>query len=175
MNPAMSSWVALRQRVPFRAGQHVLVLGATGNAGQLAVQVARHLGANQVIAAGRNAGRLAGLPALGATSTVLLDGDAAASDRLGQAAAGADVVIDYLWGEPTTAAMAAVVGGRADRGQPLTWIEIGRWPDPARRSPPPRSAPPASRSWAAGKAQSAPGRPSPNCPPSPGRSPREAS
>ena len=43
MNPAMSSWVALRQRVPFQAGQNVLVLGATGNAGQLAVQIAKLL------------------------------------------------------------------------------------------------------------------------------------
>ena len=126
MNPAMSCWVALRQRVRFQAGQNVLVLGATGNAGQMAVQVAKRLGAHQVVAAGRNAGRLAGLPALGATGTVLLDGDAdGAARRLGQAAADADVVIDYLWGEPTAAAMAAVVAGRTDRGQPLTWIEIG--------------------------------------------------
>ena len=146
MNPAMSSWVALRQRVPFQAGQNVLVLGATGNAGQMAVQVARRLGANQVIAAGRNAGRLAGLPALGATGTVLLDtgpldtgpldGDAAGvAQRLGQAAARADVVIDYLWGEPTAAAMAAVVTGRADRGQPLTWIEIGSVAGPSAAIP----------------------------------------
>jgi NADPH:quinone reductase-like Zn-dependent oxidoreductase len=126
MNPAMSSWVALRQRVPLRAGQNVLVLGATGNAGQMAVQIARRLGASQVIAAGRHAGRLAGLPVLGATGTVLLDGDAdSVARRLGQATADVDVVIDYLWGEPTTAAMVAVVTGRADRGQPLTWIEIG--------------------------------------------------
>jgi NADPH:quinone reductase-like Zn-dependent oxidoreductase len=126
MNPAMSSWVALRQRVPFQAGQNVLVLGATGNAGQLTVQVARRLGANQIIAAGRNAGRLAGLPALGATGSVLLDGDAdGVARRLGQAAADADVVIDYLWGEPAAAAIAAVVSGRADRGQPLTWIQVG--------------------------------------------------
>ncbi len=34
-------------------------------------------------------------------------------------------MIDYLWGEPTSAAMIAVVTDRADRGQPLTWIEIG--------------------------------------------------
>ena len=34
-------------------------------------------------------------------------------------------MIDYLWGQPTTAAMIAVVNDRADRGQPLTWIEIG--------------------------------------------------
>ena len=126
MNPAMSSWVALRQRVAFQAGQNVLVLGATGNAGQMAVQIAKHLGANQVIAAARNAGRLAGLPALGATSTVLLDGDAdTVGRRLGQAGAEVDVVIDYLWGEPAAAAMAAVVSGRANPGQALTWIQIG--------------------------------------------------
>ncbi len=57
MNPAMSSWVALRQRVQFQAGQNVLVLGATGNAGQMAVEVAKLLGAGQIIAAGRSASR----------------------------------------------------------------------------------------------------------------------
>jgi NADPH:quinone reductase-like Zn-dependent oxidoreductase len=126
MNPAMSSWVALRQRVRFQAGQNVLVLGAAGNAGQLAIQIAKLLGADQIIAAGRGAGRLAGLPALGATGTVLLEGDAdTVADRLGRAATDVDVVIDYLWGQPTAAAMVAVVTGRADRGKPLTWIEIG--------------------------------------------------
>jgi NADPH:quinone reductase-like Zn-dependent oxidoreductase len=136
MNPAMSSWVALRQRVQFPAGQNVLVLGATGNAGRLAVQIAKLLGANQVIAAGRDAGRLAGLPAAGATAIVPLAGDAGAvARRLGQAAADVDVVIDYLWGEPTAAAMAAVVTGRADRGRPLTWIEIGSVAGPAAAIP----------------------------------------
>ena len=126
MNPAMSSWVALRQRVQFQAGQNVLVLGATGNAGQMAIQIAKLFGANQIIAAGRGADRLAGLPALGVTDTVLLEGDAdTVAERLGQAATDVDVVIDYLWGEPTTAAMVAVVTDRADRGKLLTWIEIG--------------------------------------------------
>ncbi len=126
MNPAMSSWVALRQRVPFRPGQDVLVLGATGSAGQLAIQIAKRLGANNVIAAGRDAGRLAALPALGATATVCLDGDAGEmADRLGKAAADVDVVIDYLWGDPTAAAMIAVATHRADPGQPLSWIQIG--------------------------------------------------
>jgi len=124
MNPAMSSWVALRQRVPFQAGLNVLVLGATGNAGQLAVQIASLLGAGQVIAAGRHPGRLAALPAVGATDTVQLDPDTG-SERLGQAAAEVDVVIDYLWGQPAASAMAAVITGRADRGQQLTWIQIG--------------------------------------------------
>jgi NADPH:quinone reductase-like Zn-dependent oxidoreductase len=126
MNPAMSSWVALRQRVAFRAGQNVLVLGATGNAGQLAVQVAGLLGAGQIIAAGRDPGRLDALRALGATSTVLLDADLGIlAGRLGPAASETDVVIDYLWGEPAAAVMAAVVTGRADRARPLTWIQIG--------------------------------------------------
>ena len=126
MNPAMSSWVALRRRVKFRAGCNVLILAATGNAGQMAVQVAKLFGANTIIGAGRGAGRLTGLPALGATGTVLLEGDPAdIARRLGRAAADVDVVIDYLWGQPTAAAMLAVVTGRADRAKPLTWIEIG--------------------------------------------------
>jgi NADPH:quinone reductase-like Zn-dependent oxidoreductase len=124
MNPAMSSWVALRRRISFAAGQSVLVLGATGNAGRMAVQVARFLGAERVIAAGRDERRLAALPALGATGTVRLDGDAAAR-RIGEAAADVDVVLDYLWGAPAAAAMAALVTQRLDRGRPLAWIEIG--------------------------------------------------
>jgi NADPH:quinone reductase-like Zn-dependent oxidoreductase len=124
MNPAMSSWVALRQRVSFQAGQDVLVLGATGNAGQMAVQVAKRLGAGQIIAAGRNTGRLAALPALGATATVPL-GATDTADRLAKAAADVDVVLDYLWGQPAADAMIAIITNRADRSRPLAWIEIG--------------------------------------------------
>ena len=122
MNPAMSSWVALRRRTTFEAGSSVLVIGATGSAGQLAVQVARSFGASRIIAAGRAAERLASLPALGATDTVVFDGDA---HRLGEVAADVDVVIDYLWGPPAAAAMTALVTARADRGKPLTWVQIG--------------------------------------------------
>ncbi len=70
MNPAMSSWVALRRRVPIQAGQSVLVLGATGNAGTMAVQVAKRLGAGRVVGAGRDQDRLAALVALGADAVV---------------------------------------------------------------------------------------------------------
>jgi NADPH:quinone reductase-like Zn-dependent oxidoreductase len=126
MNPAMSSWVALRRRINFRAGERVLVLAATGNAGQMAVQIAKHLGASHVIGAGRRPERLAALADLGADATVSLDGDpASVADRLGEVAADVDVVIDYLWGEPTANAMLAVVMNRTDREKQLTWIEIG--------------------------------------------------
>jgi NADPH:quinone reductase-like Zn-dependent oxidoreductase len=116
-NPAMSSWVALRRRIPFAAGQSVLVLGATGNAGRLAVAVARRLGAGRIVAAGRGPERMADLDA---DEVVALDGDA-----LARAGADVDVVLDYLWGEPTAAALRAIVPARADDAQPLTWVQIG--------------------------------------------------
>jgi NADPH:quinone reductase-like Zn-dependent oxidoreductase len=126
MNPAMSSWLALRRRISFQPGQQVMVLGATGSAGQLAVQVARFLGASQVIAAGRDQQRLDQLPALGADVTVSLAGDPGrAAGRLGEAAAEADVVIDYLWGQPAASAITAIITRRPDRGRALTWIQIG--------------------------------------------------
>ncbi|AVP58271.1 quinone oxidoreductase family protein [Pulveribacter suum] len=121
MNPAMASWLALRCRVPFRRGHKVLILGATGSAGRMAVQIARHLGASQVIAAGRNSQQLAQLPALGASDTVALD-DAA---RLGALARKVDVVLDFVWGAPAMAALHTLVERRADRSQLLTWIHIG--------------------------------------------------
>jgi NADPH:quinone reductase-like Zn-dependent oxidoreductase len=117
MNPAMSSWVALRRRIDFRPGSRVLVLGATGAAGRIAVQVAKRFGAAQVVGAGRDAGRLAGLAALGADRTLALDELAQAAD--------VDVVLDYLWGDVAARGMVDVLTHRADRRAPLTWVEIG--------------------------------------------------
>ncbi len=126
MNPAMSSWVALRRRLEFRTGQRVLVLGATGNAGRLAVQVARHLGATAVVAVGRDRRRLASLGAVGATATVALDADPdTVAEQLAEGARDVDVVLDYLWGEPAVRAMVALVSAREPREKPLTWVQIG--------------------------------------------------
>jgi len=120
MNPAMASWLALRCRVPFQRGQKVLVLGATGSSGSMAVQIARHLGASQVIAAGRDEQKLAKLPTLGATEIVTL-GDA----RLGALACEVDVVLDFVWGECAVRVMETVLKQRADRSLPLAWIHLG--------------------------------------------------
>lgn len=116
-NPVMSSWVALRRRVDFRRGQRVLVLGATGNAGRLAIQVAKRFGAREVVAAGRSPERLAELGRLGADRTIGFDQAARAAD--------VDVVLDYVWGEPSARAMVDLLTARGDRGAALTWIEIG--------------------------------------------------
>jgi NADPH:quinone reductase-like Zn-dependent oxidoreductase len=126
MNPAMAAWIALRRRVAFEPGQSVLVLGATGNAGRLAVQVARHLGARRVIAAGRDPRRLAALGGIGADVTVSLAGDPETVEQaLGAVVADVDVVLDFLWGAETERNMATVLGHRDDQSQPLTWVEIG--------------------------------------------------
>jgi NADPH:quinone reductase-like Zn-dependent oxidoreductase len=126
MNPAMSAWVALRRRVPLQPGQSVLVLGATGNAGAMAVQVAKRLGAATVVGAGRDPERLAALTSLGADALVALtDDDEATAQALGAAAAEVDIVIDYLWGRPTEQAIMALLTARSDCSRAMDWIQIG--------------------------------------------------
>ena len=123
MNPAMSSWLALLLRAPIRSGQTVFVLGVTGNAGQMAVQVARLLGAGRVVGAGRDLGRLA---SSGADEVISLAGEpGAVSAHIATAASESDIVLDYLWGEPAAQAMIAMVTERRDRSQPIDWVQIG--------------------------------------------------
>ena len=91
-------------------GAHVLVTGATGAVGLIAVQLAKLMGAARVVAAGRNAERLERARALGADAVVELGAGAAAlRDRFAEAAAGRlDVALDPLWGEPARAAIDAL-------------------------------------------------------------------
>ena len=72
-NSGLSSWVSLTHRGEFRAGQTVLINGATGSAGQLAVRIAKHLGATKVIATGRNLEKLEALKGEGADVTIPLE------------------------------------------------------------------------------------------------------
>jgi NADPH:quinone reductase-like Zn-dependent oxidoreductase len=126
MNPAMSSWVALRRRVKLEPGQDVLVLGATGNAGQMAIQIAKRLGARRVIGAGRDLERLREARALGADEVVSLSGDAKASAAaVAEAACEVDLVLDYLWGKPAQETIPALLTQRSDRSRALDWIQIG--------------------------------------------------
>ena len=134
MNPAMSSWVALRRRVPLHDGQSVLVLGATGNAGAMAVQVARRLGAGRVVGAGRDATRLAALTDADETVRLIADADETAA-ALAAAAAEVDVVLDYLWGVPAQQAMTALLTARSDRSRPLDWVQIGAVAGPTMELP----------------------------------------
>jgi NADPH:quinone reductase-like Zn-dependent oxidoreductase len=128
-NPAMSSWVALNQRAKFVARESVLILGATGVAGRLAVQVARRLGARRVIAAGRNSQALETLKELGADAVISLDqahGPLVAAFRGEFAEAGVDVVLDYLWGYPAECVLSAVSQKGLRMAAPrVRFIQIG--------------------------------------------------
>ena len=126
MNPAMSSWLALRKRAHLEPGQSVLILGATGSAGRLAVQVARHLGAGRIVAAGRDQQTLDSVADLGADTLVSLTGEVEeAATRVGEAAADVDVVVDYLYGRIAEAVIPAVLTRRADRSTRLDWVQVG--------------------------------------------------
>jgi NADPH:quinone reductase-like Zn-dependent oxidoreductase len=125
-NPGMSSWAALAERARLAKGETVLVNGATGAAGRLAVQVARHLGAGKVIATGRNAEALRSVAALGADVTIpFVDDDEALESRFREEfACGVDVVIDYLWGR--SAERLLIAGARAGRDAvPIRFVQVG--------------------------------------------------
>lgn len=110
-NPGMSSWAALKGRAKFAAGESVLILGATGISGKLSVQIAKRLGASRIVAAGRNPQALAELKNLGADATLSLtqDHDALVAAFHNEIAEnGVDVILDYLWGAPTEAVLAAI-------------------------------------------------------------------
>ena len=113
----LAAWLALEHRARVRAGETVLVLGASGAVGQIAVQAARVLGARRVVAAARSRDGLDRARELGADATVELT-DAADAEELGERlrdAAGGDihVTVDPLWGDPVAgAAHAAAPGGR---------------------------------------------------------------
>src|SRR6185437_3295596 len=127
-NPAMSSRAAL-MRARFVAGESVFILGATGVAGRLAVQVARRLGARHVTAAGRNPRALAGLGALGADAVISLAQDEAAlldACRAAIAEAKADVVLDYLWGRPAEVLLQAMARtGLSHTAPRVRYVQIG--------------------------------------------------
>ena len=110
----LAGWLPLAWRAGLRPGETVLVLGATGVVGRIAVQAAKLLGAGRVVAAGRDPEGLRAVAGLGADATVRLDAvdDLAAAFR--EAAGGdVDVVVDPLWGAPAVAALKALgVGGR---------------------------------------------------------------
>lgn len=124
-NPGMSAWMALKERSRVARGETVLVLGATGVAGQLAIQVARQLGAKRVIAAGRNVDAIAtadvdAVIALSQPEEAVRDAFAA------EAAAGIDVVVDYLWGRPTELLLEAFAKGfKTEATHKTRLVEVG--------------------------------------------------
>lgn len=125
-NPGMSSWVALEHRAYFKPGQTVLINGATGNAGSLAVKIAYHLGAKKVIVTGRNEEKLAKLGADAFVSfdmTVENGVEQFEQKLIPYFKDGVDVVLDYLWGDSALAIMTSI--SQAGNQNKCRYVSIG--------------------------------------------------
>jgi NADPH:quinone reductase-like Zn-dependent oxidoreductase len=126
-NPGMSAWAALKERAKVKTGESVLVNGATGSAGRIAIQIAKFMGARRVIATGRNLDALRALTALGADVTIPIgDGGDAFEDALKEqfSGVGIDIVLDYLWGP--SAERILIAGAKAGKETvPIRFVQIG--------------------------------------------------
>lgn len=106
-NAGLAAHTGLQWRAGLQPGETVVVLGATGVVGRVAVQVARLLGAGRIVAVGRDSEGLSRVAQLGAYDTVQLG----TVEDLPGALAGADVIFDLLWGDVALAALARAAGG----------------------------------------------------------------
>ena len=107
----LAAWLPLTWLAPVEHGESVLVLGATGSVGAVAVQTAKLRGAGFVVAAGRDADRLERAKGLGADVSVELGPDFA--KQLAEACGDRPptLVLDGLWGEPLVAALGVAARG----------------------------------------------------------------
>lgn len=131
-NPGMSCFAALVERARFQTGETVLINGATGSAGVVAVQVAKRLGARKVIVTGRNAKELETLRSLGADVVIPFDlrpeapqGVEHLEQELTAAFAdGLDIVVDYLWGSSARTIIIAVARAVEDAHH-VRFVQVG--------------------------------------------------
>lgn len=129
VNPGVSAWLALTYRAKLAPGENVLIVGATGVTGRLAIRIAKLLGAARVVAAGRNQVALESLRQLGADATIRLEveeQDLHQSFLREASASGFQVVIDYLWGRPTEVLLSAMTARTfATIGTETRWVQVG--------------------------------------------------
>lgn len=130
-NPGLASWLPLTERVGALGSTPlgtVVVLGATGSAGLLAIQNAKLLGADRVVAVGREPGRLGAAARLGAEPVALTGDQEADAATLAAALAGRSpsTILDFVWGAVAEVAFAALArrGASEDAGD-IAHVQIG--------------------------------------------------
>ncbi len=119
--------MSMKTAAGFVPGETVLVQGATGVAGRLAVKVARLLGAGRIVATGRDDDQLREVQAIGADTVIntAVSDDALAQAYLDARGDGYDVVVDYLWGRPSEILLRALVPRSFAFGKPTRVVQIG--------------------------------------------------
>lgn len=128
-NAVLGSAMALKFRAKIRQGSTVLINGATGFTGTVAVQLAKYYGAKTVIATGRNARQLEQAQQLGAAHTIsLLQDDNTIISQLKtiHKQEPIDIIIDYLWGKPATLLIDALMGAGINHvTHKTTFVTVG--------------------------------------------------
>ncbi len=128
-NAVLGAAMSLKVRGDIKPGQNVLINGATGVTGQMAVQIAKHYGANVIITTGRNQELLEKTKTLGASKTVsLTQDDEAIVVQLKEIHRHTpiDLVIDYLWGDPAELIFKALEGaGLNNTTHPIRIVSVG--------------------------------------------------
>ena len=124
VNASFASWLPLTRILEPGATPTVLVIGATGAAGSVAVPIAKHLGARRVIAVGREGDALRRTLDHGADEVIPLDDNlGSALERVG--AEGVDVVLDFLWGETAITAIPALASVAPHPQYRIDWVNLG--------------------------------------------------
>jgi NADPH2:quinone reductase len=126
---ALTSYLPLKWGAKLEPGQTVLILGATGVSGKLAVRITSLLGAGKVVAAGREASILDSLPEMGADAIIDLNRpDAEVYDAfVREAGRGYDIILDFLWGHPTELLFKALTPSEVGLPTHITrYIQIGQ-------------------------------------------------
>ena len=126
---ALTSFLSLKWGAELAPGETVLIQGATGVSGKLAVRIAALLGAGKIVATGRDASILQSLPDLGASAVIdlkLPDAEVCGSFAR-EAGEGYDVILDYLWGRPTELLFRALTPNEVGFAKRRTrYVQIGQ-------------------------------------------------
>jgi NADPH:quinone reductase-like Zn-dependent oxidoreductase len=124
---ALTSLFPLKWGAKLQAGETVLINGATGVSGKLAVQIAKLLGAGRVVGTGRNPDSLEKIRKLGVDAVIDLgQSDEEVMDELHkQAGDSYDVILDFLWGHPTELLIKTLIPHELRIAKPVRLVQIG--------------------------------------------------
>lgn len=126
-NAVAGSAMALRFRAKIKPGETVLINGATGFTGQIAIQLAKHYGAKKIIATGRNEKTLKTLLELGANEIISLkQDDETTLSQLKKIHQNTpiDIILDYLWGHSAELILSALKGNGSFTNK-IRFVSIG--------------------------------------------------
>lgn len=126
-NAVAGSAMALKFRAQIKPGETVLINGATGFTGQMAIQIAKHYGAKKIIVTGRNEKTLQSLLKLGADEVISLkqnDEDFIAQLKAIHLSTPIDIILDYLWGHPAELIL-SILKGNGSFTNKVRYVTIG--------------------------------------------------